>query len=131
MIDKQLSFHLLMQHPPFAQAIKEDNKEVFEQIIYEAGIDTNLPYEVISVEHRPYPNKPFVFNGPLCQGSERQDEDWLNSELASWDAKREAIRDPSMRSELLNMARTASSDKAFTDEHAARSVINNEKNKEF
>lgn len=131
MIDKQLSFHLLMQHPPFAQAVKEDNKEVFEQIIYEAGLDTNLPYEVISVEHRPYANKPFVFNGPLCQGSERQDQEWLDGELASWDAKREAIRDPSMRSELLNMGREGSSDKVFTNEDTARNYIRNEKSKEF
>lgn len=131
MIDKQLSFHLLMQHPPFAQAVKEDDKEVFEQIIYEAGIDTSLPYEVISVEHRPYPNKPFVFNGPCIIATERSDKEWLNGDLASWDAKREAIRDPSMRSELLNIGREGGSDKVFTNEDTARNYIRNEKNKEF
>ena len=113
MAQKEISFHILMQYPPFAKAVKENDKETFESILYEAGIDTSLPYEIDSVEHRPYPDKPLTFNGPIAIGNERRDEAYIASGLASWEVKRELIRDPELRADLANMGREGSADKAF------------------
>jgi len=131
MINKNISFYILMKYPPFKKAVEENDKETFEKIIYDAGIDTSLPYDVETVSHRPYEDKPFVFTGPLVQGVERVDSDWLKSELCSWENKRSCIKDPELRAELAQIGRTGCADKTWQNEETAKAVLKQEKNKEY
>lgn len=104
MVPKSLSFFTMMQYPPFKQAVEQEDKEAFEKIIFEAGIDTAQPYQVVSCEHRPVADKPFIFNGPRVEGSERTDLKYLSSGIASKEAHIDAIQDPTLRSDLMMMS---------------------------
>jgi len=123
MTDKNISFHILMQYPPFKEAVEENNREAFEAILYEAGIDVSKGYEVVSCEHRPYEDKPFTFNGPLCMGTERRDAAWMQSELCSWENKRASVKDPELRAELSTMGKTGCADRVWSDENLAKKVL--------
>ena len=123
MTDKNISFHILMQYPPFKQAVEDDNREEFESILCEAGIDVSAGYEVVSCEHRPYNDKPFIFNGPLVAGTERRDEEWMQSELCSWENKRTSVKDPELRAELSTMGKTGCADRVWSDENLAKKVL--------
>ena len=122
-----LSFHILMQHPPFKEAVQKEDKESFEKILYECGVDVEAGYEIVVCEHRPYTDKPFAVTCPMVQGVERQDSEWLNNPLCSWEVKKEVIRDPHLRAELKHMSREGSSERAFTNEQAAKAAIRREK----
>lgn len=101
---KALSFYVLMQYPPFKKAIDTSNQKEFEKIIYEAGIDVKHGYEIVSCEHRPNPDKPFVWHGPRVEGYERLDEDYIKSGIASWEAILETC-DKELRIDLKTMGR--------------------------
>jgi len=127
MITKNISFHILMQYPPFKESVESGDKKKFEAILYESGVDLEAGYDVVSCEHRPYPTSPFTFNGPLVKAVERQDTEWLNNPICSWEAKVESTRDPYLRAELKNMSREGGADKTWNDEGAAKAVIRKEK----
>lgn len=112
MVPIQRSFHILMRYEPFKKAVEENNQKEFEKILWEAGVDTYLPYEIISCQHRPNPNNPLVFNGPLVTGTERSDKEYLKSGIASWEVIVESC-DAGLRADLKLMGREGSSERAF------------------
>lgn len=112
MVPIQRSFHTLMQYEPFRKAVKENNEGEFEKILWQSGVDTYLPYEIISCQHRPDPSKPFVYNGPMITGTERSDKEYLKSGIASWDVIVESC-DSGLRADLKVMGREGSADHAF------------------
>mgnify|MGYP005813720667 CR=1 FL=1 len=119
MVPVQRSFYTLMQYKPFQKAVKENNEKEFEKILWESGVDIDLPYEVISCQHRPDPAKPFVYNGPMVTGTERNDKEYLKSGIASWEAIVESC-DAGLRAELKMMGREGAADRAF-DKYEASS----------
>lgn len=128
-VHKSLSFYTMMQYPPFKKAVEQEDKETFEKIIFEAGIDTAQPYQVVSCEHRPVADKPFIFNGPRVEGSERTDLKYLSSGIASKEAHIDAIQDPTLRATLMSMGREGASDRTWADDNVARKVVQREKSK--
>ena len=73
-----ISFAILMQDPLTKQIIESGNEEAFEAILYcDWGVDTNEPWEIFNCEHRPDPNKPYKFNGPMVLAVERTDPLYL------------------------------------------------------
>lgn len=130
MVPRFISTYDLMQDKDVKQAFKDNDEEKIKQVLYTLGIDTSEPYELESVIHRPLTkkdNEPWF--GPRYSGSERMDQEYLNSGYASWDAKVEACNDPSLRAELKNMSRQSSVEKAFTSKSAGQKAVNEERNK--
>lgn len=73
-----ISFAILMQDTLTKQIIESGDEEAFEAILYsDWGVDTQEPWEILSCEHRPDPNKPSTFNGPIVLGVERTDRQYL------------------------------------------------------
>lgn len=126
-VPRNISFYLLMQDPKAKKAIEENDEKTFKRILFDWGIDTEDSYTIESYEHRPLENDPLVFNGPLVQGSERLDSQWINSGYATWNARVEAIQDGSMRAELKEMGRTGCADKTWSDKGVAKKVANEER----
>lgn len=114
MVPIQRSFHILMRYEPFKKAVEENNQQEFENILWQAGVDIELPYEVISCEHRVYPDSdnPLRFNGPCVFATERRDKEWLKGGVASWNAIVESC-DAGLRADLKVMGRQSGTDRAF------------------
>ena len=127
MIDKNLSFYVLMQHPEFRKAVEDDDTKAFEKIIHSFGVDTNEPYQIVTCEHRPLPNKSLKWTGPRVEGAERRDQQWLQSEYCSQENKYDCVSDPTLRAELKSMSRQSSSEKAFVDESAGAEAVKYDK----
>ncbi|MNQ66740.1 hypothetical protein D3C85_812390 [compost metagenome] len=117
-----------MQNEEFKEAVKENDESTVEQILFDCGIDTSLPYEIVSCEHRVYPStdNPLSFNGPLVQGTERCDEAWVKSENSSWEVQVESSNDPSLRAELKWIGRQGSCDRTWQDNNVAKRVAKSE-----
>lgn len=128
-VTRNISFHLLMQDERAKKAVEENNEKEFKKVLFDWGIDIDDHYTIESCEHRPLPDKPMLFNGPIVLASERLDENWLKSGHASWEAKVESIQDVALRTDLLEMGRTGCADRTFTNEDVARSVVKNERKK--
>ncbi|MNG12598.1 hypothetical protein D3C84_962200 [compost metagenome] len=120
-----------MQNEEFKEAVKENDESTVEQILFDCGIDTSLPYEIVSCEHRVYPStdNPLSFNGPLVQGTERCDTEYLKSGMASWEVTLESSNDPSLRAELKWIGRTGSADRVWQDNNVAKRVAKSEQGK--
>ena len=66
-----------------------NNKETFERMLYDLGIDLQYPYETQNVTHR---NR--FGNVISCErylGKERQDKEWLESSYSSVEARDKAL----------------------------------------
>lgn len=129
MVSKEISFHILMQYPGFKEAVENNNTAFLKSVLHQMGIDVSLPYDIVSCEHRPYPNKPMSWSGPRVEGTERCDDAWLKSEYASWEVKVEATADPELRAQLKEMGRTGCADRTWSSDAVARSVAKQEKMK--
>ena len=67
----------------------ENNEEVFEQMLYDLGLDLNYPYETQDVTHR---NRfGSVITCPRYVGKERLDKEWLKSGYSSVEARDKAL----------------------------------------
>lgn len=130
-VTRNISFHLLMKDARAKKAVEENNEKEFKKVLFDWGIDVDDHYTIESCEHRPLPNDPLIFNGPIVLGSERLDEKWLASGHASWEAKVESIQDAAMRIDLIEMGRTGSADRTFINDEVAKSVVKNERKKNF
>ncbi|MNY30492.1 hypothetical protein D3C86_1646030 [compost metagenome] len=117
-----------MQNEEFKEAVKENDEGTLEQILFDCGIDTSLPYEIVSCEHRVFPSgdDPLSFNGPLVQGTERCDTEYLKSGMASWEVVVESSNDPSLRAELKWIGRQGCADSAFTNEDVGKKYVKKE-----
>lgn len=62
----------------------ENNKEVFDKMLFDLGIDMNYPYETQVVTHRNRFNN--LITCPRYVGNERTDPEWINSTYASVEA---------------------------------------------
>lgn len=111
-----LSFYDLLQFPLFKISAKQDDKELMKKIFHEAGIDTNKEFELVEVLHRPITSKEPWF-GLRVQGEERLDREWLESGIASFEA-RTYTTDASLRAELLSLdpRNAANKKKDFTED---------------
>jgi hypothetical protein len=111
-----LSFYDLLQFPLFKVAAKQDDKGLMKTIFYEAGIDTSKEFELVEVLHRPASSKEPWF-GLRVQGEERLDKVWLESGVASLEAKL-FTKDKSLRDTLasLDPRNAANKKKDFTDD---------------
>jgi hypothetical protein len=94
-----LSFYDLMQYAPFKEAVKNEDKEAMEKILWEAGVDLKQGYEIVSILHRPNTtNEPWF--GCRIEGFQRIDKAWLDGGAATLEAHIAACTDPSKRTEL-------------------------------
>lgn len=62
----------------------ENNKETFDKILYDCGMDTRYPYETQDVTHRNRFNN--VITCKRFVGNERFDAEWVSSGSASAEA---------------------------------------------
>lgn len=115
-VSYSLSFYDLLQYPLFKMAAKQDDKELMKKIFHEAGIDTNKEFELVEVLHRPVSSKEPWF-GLRVHGEERLDREWLESGVASFEA-RTYTTDVSLRAELLSLdpRNAANKKKDFTED---------------
>lgn len=74
--------------PKFTELYAMQNEAELKQILYKAGIDTNQSYEHQVLQHRNNFNE--VYDGSRWVGLERIDSDWIDSGLASREAKDKA-----------------------------------------
>lgn len=74
--------------PKFTELYAMQNEAELKQILYKAGIDTNQSYEHQVLQHRNNFNE--IYDGSRWVGLERIDSDWINSGLASREAKDKA-----------------------------------------
>lgn len=98
MVPYSLSFYDLLKFPLFKIAAKQDDKELMKEIFYQAGIDTVEKFEIVEVLHRPVTSKEPWF-GLRVHGSERLDKEWLQTDVASFEAKT-YTKDKSLRDTL-------------------------------
>jgi hypothetical protein len=74
--------------PKFTEMYAMKNEAELKQILHQAGIDTNQNYEHQVNQHRNNFNE--VYDGSRWVGLERIDVDWIESNLASREAKDKA-----------------------------------------
>lgn len=75
--------------PWVTQEFIEENKEVFERMLYDLGMDVyNYPHEVQDVTHRNRFGN--IITCPRYVGNERIDQEWLESGYSSVAAKDKA-----------------------------------------
>ncbi|MFM7856851.1 MAG: hypothetical protein ACKO96_34230 [Flammeovirgaceae bacterium] len=74
--------------PKFTEKYAMENEAELKQVLYDSGIDLNQPYEHQFNQHRNNFNE--VYHGSRFVGLERIDADWLQSGLASREAKDKA-----------------------------------------
>ena len=82
-----------------------------EEVLYQIGFDkehwfneTDSFYEIMECKHKTRTGK--VVEGKRFSGHERLDSDWLNSGLASEEAKMMARRDRSYLQEIRNLSKS-------------------------
>lgn len=121
MVHYSVSFYDLLQIPLFKMAAKQDDKELMKKIFWEAGIDTTQEFELRDCLHRPLTTKQ-AWQGLRVEGVERLDKEYLQSPLASFEAKT-YTKDASLRRELNSLdPRNAVHKKRGVDEDSECSV---------
>ena len=79
---------LYKSNPTYTEKFFQDNPETFRKLVYECGIDTDNYYEIQVNIHRN--NFGEIYSGTRAVGLERIDASWLESGLASREAKDKA-----------------------------------------
>ena len=125
MTPRNMSFRDLAKVPGAVKIMQNGNKEEIDNLLHQYGYDVRVGYEIEDKYHRSLTNNEVVF-GPYIMGYERQDQEWLDSGFASFEAKVEAVTDPHLREALMEMSKTGTADKTFTNEDTARSVLKNQ-----
>lgn len=106
-----LSFHDLAMVDGFTEALKCQNKKVFDEILYKNGMDVRLGYEIVSSTHRTLIGRVVTAN--RVEGFERTDKDWIATGAASKEAYIASIPDIHLRKELRELGKEHTFDKAF------------------
>lgn len=125
MTPRNLSFSDLAKVPGAVKIMQSGKKEEIDNLLHQYGYDVRIGYEIENKYHRSLTSNEVVF-GPYIMGFERQDKEWIESGFASLEAKIEAVKDPHLREDLVQMNRTGSSDKTFQNEDTAKAVLRNE-----
>ena len=126
MTPRNLSFSDLAKVPNAVKIMQNGKKEEIDNLLYQYGYDIKVGYEIEDKYHRSLTSNEIVF-GAYIMGYERQDRDWLDSGFASMDARLEAVDDHSLRDTLVEMSRTGSADKVWTNEDSAKAVLKSQK----
>lgn len=127
MTPRNMSFSDLAKVPNAIKIMQNGKKEEIDNLLHQYGYDIRIGYEIEDKYHRSLTSNEVVF-GPYIMGFERQDDEWINSGFASLEARMEAVKDPHLREALLEMCRTGSSDKTWSNEDTAKAVIKSQKN---
>ena len=125
MTPRNMSFSDLAKVPMAIKIMQNGNKEEIDNLLYQYGYDVKIGYEIEDKYHRSLTSNEVVY-GPYIMGYERQDQEWLNSGFASMEARMEAVTDPHLRQALLEMCKTGSSDKTWSNEDTAKAVVRSE-----
>ena len=126
MTPRNMSFSDLAKVPMAIKIMQNGNKEEIDNLLYQYGYDVKIGYEIEDKHHRSLTSNEVVY-GPYIMGYERQDQEWLDSGFASMEARMEAVTDPHLRQALLEMCKTGSADKTWTNEDTAKAVIKSQK----
>ena len=97
-----LSFHDLMQLPTFATAVKADDKAATSEVLWQAGIDTSQPYELVKCLHRALTTNIPV-DDYLVMGVGRTDDEHIHSGFARVEDVIASTKDISLREGLRSM----------------------------
>ena len=120
-----LSLSDLMLIPTFAEAFGKNDTKKIKQILFENGMNVEDIVDEVVCTHRNLRGQ--VINCLRYESTERMDSEWLDSGVASWEAKVASINDPTMRSDLKYMGQQGSSEKAFVDESAGAEAVKYDK----
>ena len=126
MTPRNLSFSDLAKVPNAIKIMQSGKKEEIDNLLHQYGYDIRVGYEIEDKYHRSLTSNEVVY-GPYIMGFERQDVEWLKSGFASLEARMEAVKDPTLRDALLELCKTGSADKTWTNEDTAKSVLKNQK----
>lgn len=127
-VPRSISFVDLKMIPGAIGIMERNNKEEIENLLEQLGFDIKLGYEINVCHHRALTTNQAVY-GPRLEGYESCSDAWLKSGNCSLEAKIEAVKDPHLREDLVQMNRTGSSDKTFQNEDTAKAVLRNETSK--
>lgn len=125
-IPRSISFVDLKLIPGGVGIMQRGNKDEVDNLLTNLGFDVKAGYTIDVCTHRALSTNEAV-NGPRVNGYELMTKEWLNSGLASVDAKIESCKDKTLREELLKLNKTGCSDKSMTDESTAKTTIKNQK----
>ena len=93
----------LLKLPDFKLAVKLEDKETVERILWNLGVDTKQDWEFEECIHRPLTNNNRAWEGLRVHGLERTDKEYLRSGYASLEAIAHSSSDKSLTRELLNL----------------------------
>lgn len=127
-VPRSISFVDLKMIPGAIGIMERNNKQEIENLLEQLGFDIKLGYEINVCHHRALTTNQAVY-GPRLEGYESCSDEWLKSGNCSLEAKIEAVKDPHLREDLVQMNRTGSSDKTFQNEDTAKAVLRNETSK--
>ena len=126
MVPRSISFVDLKCIPGAIGIMERNDEEEIKTLLEQLGFDVRLGYEINVCHHRALTTNEAIY-GPRIEGYESCSEDWINSGFASMEARMEAVTDPHLREALLEMCKTGSSDKTWSNEDTAKAVIQNQK----
>ena len=121
-VPRSLSFVDIAKIPNGVAIMQRNNKDEIDNLLFQLGFDTRIGWELVECHHRPLTSNKAVF-GFRVEGVERCDPAWVNSDNSSLESRIENVADPHLREALMEMSKTGTADKAFTNEDTARSVL--------
>ena len=126
MVPRAISFVDLKCIPGAIGIIERNDEEEIKTLLEQLGFDVRLGYEINVCHHRALTTNEPVY-GPRVEGYESISDEWLKSGNASLEARMEAVDDHSLRDTLVEMSRTGSADKVWTNEDSAKAVLKSQK----
>ena len=126
MVPRSISFVDLKCIPGAIGIMERNDEEEIKTLLEQLGFDVRLGYEINVCHHRALTTNEAIY-GPRIEGYESVSDEWLNSGNASIEARMEAVDDHSLRDTLVEMSRTGSADKVWTNEDSAKAVLKNQK----
>ena len=126
MVPRAISFVDLKCIPGAIGIMERNDEEEIKTLLEQLGFDVRLGYEINVCHHRALTTNEAIY-GPRIEGYESVSDEWLNSGNASIEARMEAVDDHSLRDTLVEMSRTGSADKVWTNEDSAKAVLKNQK----
>lgn len=125
-VPRTISFYDLKHTPGAIGIMQRNDKKEVDALLWQFGFNTKVGIDLVECHHRALTTNQPIF-GVRIEGVERHDKEWLSSGLASTEAQIEAVKDKTMRDELIKMNKTGSSDKTWCNEETAKAVVRSEK----
>lgn len=104
LFNQYLSFSDLDKLQGWKEAWKNANIEEVENLLFKAGVDLELGWEIVVNNHRPRTSNLPVY-GPRFEFVERKDKEWQNSGCMAVEDIINSCGDSSLRLELKGMSR--------------------------